>query len=172
MIKIALIVVAAIVVLFFVIAALIPRNHIASVSRVVRGNPASVYAIVRNAASAPEWRKDVQKVEILDATHFREHAKYGTVTYEIVEDQPGQRYVTRIADKNLGYGGTWTYEFAPDAAGTRVTITENGEVSNLLFRFLSRFVFGYTSNMDGVLAALAAKCDTAPRPSEGPSPAR
>lgn len=160
MIKIALIVVAVIVVLFFVVAALIPRNHTASVSRVVRGTPASVYAIVRNAAAAPEWRKDVQKVEILDATHFREHAKYGVVTYEIVEDHPAQRYVTRIADKNLGYGGTWTYEFAPDAAGTRVTITENGEVSNLLFRFLSRFVFGYTSNMETVLTSLDVKCRT------------
>jgi len=172
MIKIIVIAVVALVVLFFVVAALIPRHHVASVSRVVHCNPASAYAIVRNAANATEWRKDVRKVEILDDTHFREHASYGTVTYEIVEDKPGERYQTRIADQNLGYGGTWTYEFAPDANGTRVTITENGEVSNPLFRVLSRFVFGYTSNMEKVLAALAAKCDTTPRPNAGPSPAR
>ena len=158
--KIVLIVVAALIVAVFVIAALIPKHHTASVSRVVRGAPADVYAIIRNAANAPQWRKDVTRVEILDATHFREHAKYGIVTYEIVEDKPGIRYVTRIADKNLGYGGSWTYQFAPDLGGTLVTITENGEVTNLFFRFMSRFVFGYEGNMKKVLAALAARLDS------------
>jgi uncharacterized protein YndB with AHSA1/START domain len=166
---VALIVLVAVL---FVIAVLIPRHHVASVSRLIHGSPASVYAVIRNAAAAPQWRKEVQRVEVIDATHFREHAKYGTVTYEIVEDKPADRYVTRITDQNLGYGGSWTYEFAPENGGTRVTITENGEVSNLLFRLLSRFVFGYEGNIKKVLEQLAAKFDTAPRPSEGRSPAR
>ena len=151
--------VAVVIGLLIVIALLIPKHHTASRSRVVRGSPADVYAIIRNAAAAQQWRKDVQRVEILDAAHFREHAKYGTVTYEIVEDKPGERYVTRIADKNLGYGGSWTFQFAPENGGTRVTITEDGEISNLFFRLMSRFVFGYTSNMEKTLGALAQRCD-------------
>ena len=128
--------------------------------------------IVRDVANASQWRSDVQRVDIIDATHFREHAKHGTVTYEIVDDKPAQRYVTRIADTNLGYGGSWTYAFAPENGGTRVTITEDGEITNLFFRFMARFVFGYTSTIDKTLAALAAKCDTAPRPNAVPTQAR
>jgi|GEM_PF-2482709 len=171
--KIAVLIVVAVVAALFIVAALIPKHHTASVSRVVRGTSADVYAIVRNAAGAPQWRKDVERVEIIDATHFREHAKYGVVTYEVIEDKPAERYATRIADQNLGYGGSWTYRFEPENGNTRVTITEDGEVSNLFFRFMSRFVFGYKGNMEKVLAALAAfTSDKAPRPNEVPSPAR
>jgi len=167
-VKIVLLVIVALVAAFFIVAALIPKHHTASVSRVVKGAPHDVYAIVRDVANAPQWR-EVQRVELLDATHFREHAKYGVVTYEIIDDKPAETLATRIVDKDLGYSGSWTYRFAPENGGTRVTITEDGEVSNLLFRFLSRFVFGYTGSMEKTLAALAAKCDTAPRPNAVPS---
>ncbi len=39
--------------------------------------------------------------------------------------------------------------------GSLVTITEDGEVYNPLFRFLSRYVFGYAATMDSFLARLA-----------------
>lgn len=157
--KIALgivLVIVAVVVIVLAIGAALPRKHTASRSRVVRGSPAGVYAIVRDVANAPQWRSDVTKVEILDAHRFREHAKYGVITYDIIEDVPAQTFATRIADKDLGYSGSWTYRFAPENGGTRVTITEDGEVSNVFFRFMSRFVFGYTANIDKTLDALAA----------------
>ena len=52
---------------------------------------------------------------------------------------------------------TWTFELAADADGTRVTLTERGEVDNPIFRFLSRFVFGQTGTIDSCLRALEAK---------------
>ena len=88
---------------------------------------------------------------------FREVSKDGSVTYEVVEDIPGEKLVTRIVDRDLGYSGSWRYEFSPAGSGTRIRITEDGEVSNILFRFLSRFVFGHTINLDGYLLALGAK---------------
>ena len=45
----------------------------------------------------------------------------------------------------------------PTDAGTRLTITENGEVYNPIFRFVSRFFLGYTSTMESVLRALGTK---------------
>jgi hypothetical protein len=42
-----------------------------------------------------------------------------------------------------------------DAVG--VTITEDGEVSNALFRFMSRYVFGHTATLDAYLASLARR---------------
>jgi hypothetical protein len=46
--------------------------------------------------------------------------------------------VTRIADPNLPFGGTWTYEIRPGNGGATLTITENGEVYNVIFRLVSR----------------------------------
>lgn len=38
-----------------------------------------------------------------------------------------------------------------------LTITENGEVHNPLFRFVSRFIMGYAATIDACLKALRAK---------------
>ena len=87
--------------------------------------------------------------------YFREVSKHGTVNYELIEDVPNQRMVTKIRDTDLGYGGQWTYTLAAENNGTRVTIREDGEVSNILFRFMSRYIFGQTSTIDSYLTSLA-----------------
>jgi hypothetical protein len=76
------------------------------------------------------------------------------VPIEVKEWNPPARLVTRIAARDLPFGGTWTYELTPAGTGTELRITENGEVYNPLFRFLSRFVFGHTATMRTYLAAL------------------
>ncbi len=65
--------------------------------------------------------------------------------------------MTRIADPDLPFGGTWTFELAPEAGGTRLTITERGEIRNPIFRTMSRFVFGYGATMETFLAELRAR---------------
>jgi hypothetical protein len=65
--------------------------------------------------------------------------------------------VTRILDTDLGYSGKWIYVFASENGGTRVTITEDGEVSNVIFRFMSRYIFGHTATLDGYLSSLAKR---------------
>jgi hypothetical protein len=45
-----------------------------------------------------------------------------------------------------------------------VKITEKGEVSNVLFRFMSRYVFGHTSTIDSYLTALAKKFNESVQP--------
>ncbi len=142
------------------IGALLPRQHTTTRSIVVRRPIGDVRALVRDVASTPTWRSDVARVETIDATHFREHSRRGAVTYEIVDDAP-DRFVTRIADRDLGYGGSWTYRFAPDGDATRVTITEDGDVSNVVFRFLSRFVFSNAASIERCLEALRRRLDDA-----------
>ena len=80
------------------------------------------------------------------------------MTYEVVESDPPQNLVTRIAEANLPFGGTWTYDITPAADGaSTLTMTENGEVYNPIFRFMSRYVMGYTATMDRYLQALQKK---------------
>jgi hypothetical protein len=57
----------------------------------------------------------------------------------------------------LPFGGWWEYVIAPAGSGSRVTITEHGEVYNPIFRFVSRYVMGQTKTLDSYLTALAAK---------------
>lgn len=135
----------------------LPEKHVASKSILLRQSPQDVYAVVRDFGSATTWRSDVERIEITSAggpVRFREVGKNGTVNYELVEDIPGQKMLTRILDTDLGYSGQWTYTFAAENGGTRVTIREDGEVSNVLFRFMSRYVFGHTATIDSYLTSL------------------
>jgi hypothetical protein len=150
---------AAVVAFVLIVGALLPKAHEASRSIVLSRAPREVYQTIRDFDAAPTWRRDLQRVELLGETdgrlRFREHGSDGAVTYEVVDDQPGRLLVTRIVDRDLGYSGSWTYALTSEGEGTRVTITERGEVSNLLFRFLSRFVFGHTRTIDTYLSSLS-----------------
>lgn len=137
----------------------LPQEHVASQSIFLHRAPEEVYAVVRDFGSAPKWRSNVKHVEVEtrpdDRVYFLEAGSSDTVNYELVEDVPNTRMVTKIRDTDLGYSGQWTYTFAAENGGTRLTIREDGVVSNVFFRFMSRYVFGHTATIDACLAALA-----------------
>lgn len=141
------------------IGSMLPKTHEVSRSISLRKSPQDVYAVIRDFASHPKWRADVKQVDVEAPQDgrvcFREVARHGTVNYELTEDVPAQRMVTRIRDTDLGYAGQWTYTLSPENGGTRVTIREDGEVSNVLFRFVSRYIFGQASTIDSYLTSLA-----------------
>ena len=156
-------VVIGVLVLLVAVVALVgsrlPKEHTASRSILLHQTPKQVYDVARDFNNAPSWRSDLKSIEVQNQPdgkiHFRENGSNGTVNYEIVEDIPGERMSTRILDTDLGYSGKWTYVFTPENGGTRVKITEDGQVSNVIFRFMSRYVFGQTATMDRYLKALA-----------------
>jgi hypothetical protein len=85
-----------------------------------------------------------------------------------MESIPPQRLVTRIADAKLPYGGSWTFDIVPNGNSCVLTVTENGEVYNPLFRFISRFVIGHTASLDAYVKSLNAKlASQIPKRSEG-----
>lgn len=163
-------IVFALIIAILLIGAILPKNHIASRQIVLHRSPSEVYQTVRDFSAAPAWRPDLQRVEMIDGTdgrvRFREYGKQDTITYDLLEDRPDEKIVTRIADLDLGFSGSWTYTFTKEAESTRVRITEAGEVSNILFRFVSRFVFGHTATMEKYLTALGKKLgeEVSPQP--------
>lgn len=138
---------------------LLPAGHQATVTAVVAAPPAVVFARIREVERYPEWRPDVTRVEVLDVTNglprFREHGEFGPIVFRIEQADAPTFMRTRIDDPDQPFGGTWTYVLVPDAGGTRVTITEDGEVYNPLFRFLSRFVFSQTATIETYLQHLS-----------------
>ena len=129
----------------------LPIRHVATRRADLAAPPDRVFAALTDVAAYPQWRSDVKEVEIAARTprlQWREHGSNGTLAFELQESEPPRRLVTRITDRTLPFGGSWTFALQPAGAGTTLTITENGEVYNPLFRVMSRYVFGHTATID------------------------
>jgi uncharacterized protein YndB with AHSA1/START domain len=161
------IVVGGLLVLIAIVAlvgALLPQSHVASRSRSFAQPAARVFAAIADVRAYPRWRPGVKDVSVLSEQplRWREDGSNGKIEFELSESQPPTRLVTVIASKELAFGGRWEFDLEPAAAGSRLTITERGEVYNPIFRFMARFVFGYTKTMEDYLAALAGYLSSAP----------
>jgi Polyketide cyclase / dehydrase and lipid transport len=147
----AVVIILAIVVL---IGAALPKEHVVSRKIVLRASVADVFALI---AGPSDWRG--MKYELLTESplKWRETDSSGSaITYERAETSASKRIVNRIADPKLPFGGSWTYEIEPVASGTEVTITENGEVYNPIFRFVSKFIMGHAATIEKYQRDLAA----------------
>ena len=94
------------------------------------------------------------------ARSYRETGGDGAILYVVEEEIPSRRLVTRIADRSLPFGGAWTFDLLPNASGTILRITEDGEVYNPVYRFMSAFVFGHHATIDTYLTDLGSKFKT------------
>ena len=164
-------VVVGLALLVVVIGYLLPVKHVATVAVRVPAAPAQVWEALTDVAAYPTWRGDVTSVEMLPADSgrvaWREVGKNGAMSFAIESAEPPRRLVTRITDKSLPFGGGWEYVVTPDGAGSRVQITEHGEVYNPVFRFVSRFIMGHTATASAYLKALGARFGATVTPEVG-----
>lgn len=155
--------IVALVLVVTVIGATLPKSHVAVRAAHFHRPVEELFNTVIDVPSSPSWRKDIQRIEMLPPKGsrfaWREVSKNGTVSYEgeVVRlpapSVPG-RFISRITDKSLPYGGEWIIDVATTSEGSIVTVTENGEVYNPIFRFVSKYVMGQTATIDGYLRAL------------------
>jgi uncharacterized protein YndB with AHSA1/START domain len=161
---IILAVLAAVVLVILFIGWRLPVAHVATSSVQLNASPDSVFALISTPQNYPAWRPDVKKVDLMTeqgVTRFREDGSNGPILFEIVEKVAPRRLVTKIADKSLPFGGRWIYEITPTPTGSELRITEEGEVYNPLFRFVSRFIMGHTATIDGYLEAVRKRLNRA-----------
>jgi hypothetical protein len=157
--KIILAVLACLVLVLLAIVVIglaLPKRHTASRAALYKAKAEDLYKLI---AGPQSWRPDVVRYEpIADAggrSLARETTRDGqSVTYELLDAAPPISLKRRIADTNLPFGGTWTFALQSDSESTRVRITEDGEVYNPVFRFVSRFILGHTRTLDSYLQAL------------------
>lgn len=140
----------------------IPLSHTATLSRTVMGTPDEVWTLITDTEGFTSWRPGMRSVERLEDRDgmpvWREATSTGTMTLEVTEWSPPQRLVTRIADEDLPFGGTWTYELERSGPEqTFVTITEDGEIYNPFFRVIARYMTGYERTVSEYLEALSAR---------------
>jgi hypothetical protein len=134
----------------------LPREHVAARRTRLARPPADVWRALADLDAQTSWRRGLKRIEHVDATRFREHSNQGAILFEIVEDAPPARRVTRIADDKLPFGGRWIYELAPEGDGTRLTITEDGFIKNPVFRFLAKTVFSTGATIEKLMIDLGA----------------
>jgi uncharacterized protein YndB with AHSA1/START domain len=152
----------ALVALPALIGAFIPRDHRATSTVTLRQPPDSIWKVVRDLGGITAWWPDMKESQRLPDKDGREAWRQKTGGFDmalvVMEAQGPRRLVTQIdAPEGAAFGGTWTYELAPADGGTRISVTEAGWIANPIFRFLSRFVFGYYGTLDGYLKHLGKR---------------
>jgi len=156
-----------------IIGMLVPREHVAGVTITVRQPPDSVWKVVRDLGGVPQWWSDMkQSVRDPDggaAERWQQDVGGFKMALVIETEEPPRRLVTRIDSPPDGpFGGTWTYDITPVDSGTKFTVTERGWIGNPLFRFMSRFIFGYYGTQESYLRALGKRFGEAVAPARLP----
>lgn len=91
----------------------------------------------------PSWRSDLARVERLpdEDGHevWQEVYKNGwKLPMMTAVSEPPRKLASKIMDPKKNFGGTWTFDVQPRNGGSQLTITENGEVYNPIFRLFSK----------------------------------
>lgn len=140
------------------IGAMLPAEHLARVEAILAAPPDRVAALVRDVGGQPRWRGGVTAIEIVerspDSLVYIERQGSDAIRFAFREERPGALFRNTIADPDLPFGGYWLIALEPAGAGTKIRIEEHGAVTNPLFRFVSRFVFGHEATMKAYLADL------------------
>jgi hypothetical protein len=146
--------------LMAMVGAMLPLRHHAARRARYKAAPDALYAVL---AGPPDWRTGIQKFGVLEEKDGRrrwweEDTHRQKITYELLEARPSERLQVRIADKGLPFGGTWTFDIAPLAGGgSELRVAEDGEIYNVVFRFMARYFFGYHRSIETYLRDLGAK---------------
>ena len=126
-------VLAALVLGAFGFGALLPAAHVATRTKRLPARPEIVWGLINDPVATKGWGGDTKT--------------------EVVEQDEPRLLVTKIVGESA-YGGTWTFEIAPEGHdASRLTITERGEIYNPLFRTIMR-AMGHTRTIDAYLAKL------------------
>lgn len=152
---------AVIVAVIAIIGWQLPRKHTAARTMRLTLPPDSLYRLLSDVDRYATWRTDVKTLERLPDREGRpawvEETSNGRIAMFFERMERPSLLVARIADPTLPFGGTWTYRITPDDGGSQLSISEDGEIYNPIFRFMARFIFGYTATMDAFIRHLTAK---------------
>src|SRR5262249_44029425 len=120
--------------IIYLIGILLPVKHSATVRDIIPAGPNEVWNRITDVSKFNTWRKDLDSVIITNDQEWTEVSSNGKTPMAFKEKVMATRLVGAINSKDLPYGGEWVYQLEPKGNGTLLTITENGEVYNPIFR--------------------------------------
>ena len=152
----------AVIVIVLLVGLGLPRTHRAASRITLAKPPAAVWPVIRYLGSLQGvWPqlKSAKRVPDAKGREVWEENASGMMGMRLIveESVEAKRMVTRMdVAPDAAFGGTWTYELAPSGTGTQLTVTEDGYVSNPLFRVVMH-VMGVHHSVDGYLRAVGTK---------------
>lgn len=149
---------ALIIGVVYLLGSLMPVKHRASVEGKFGISAEEMWAILTNHKDYKNWRKGIKELIMNGSHEWTEQNNHGDkVNYRAEWVEPSKTLITRITNKDLPYGGYWEFNIKNEPGGCSVQITENGEVYNPIFRFMSKYIFGHDATLKGYLEDLNAK---------------
>jgi hypothetical protein len=137
-----------VILIVLLIGYLLPVKHRASITLTVSGRPEQVWQRLIDFKAYPDWRKDVKAVEVISDTQWAETDQHDhRLPFSMTMKDRPRTLVTRIDGKDQPFGGSWVYTLEDQGNATILTITEDGEVYNPLFRFVSKFIMGHSATL-------------------------
>jgi hypothetical protein len=143
----------------------LPNDHTTSASINLPASQTRVWQLITDVKAQAAWRSGLKAVEPWQGSAAEEcwlEVQSGMKMPLCVEvTEPQKTRVVRIADKNLPFGGTWTYELEPSGPDqTKLTITERGTTGPAIWRFIGHYMMGEDSQIktyeSDLLKALSA----------------
>jgi hypothetical protein len=145
---------------------LVPRGHVATRTLALRQSPESVWAVLRDGESWPSWwglLKAVERQTEGGREQWRLDYKDGNrFVLDVVEATAPWHMALKIDDVKKLFEGRWVYDVDAVEGGSRVTLTEHGEITNPLIRLMARMMMDPHMYIDMHLKALAAKFGETP----------
>lgn len=154
-------VLASVIVIVVIAGLLLPRTHRVTSRLALPVPPDSVWAVVRDIGQLPSWWPDVKGVERVQQDDGQERWRETMggdmrLVLRIEDAEPPSRMRSVIEPTGEPFGGEWIYRITPSGAGSVVEITEDGWVSNPVFRVVSKLI-GHHRTVDSYLSALARR---------------
>lgn len=155
----ALIILGVLILTMFITGSMLPEKHTATATQTFTASREEVWTVLAAFHEWPTWRSDLKEIRSGNNTFSEVSADGEVIEYRVEDFTPPERLVTRIITPELPFGGSWTYELTPSGEGCTLTITENGEVYNPMFRFMSKYMFGHETTMKGYLEDLKKRVE-------------
>ncbi len=138
------------------------EKHTATGETALAAPPEAVWSTITDFSNAANFRFQLSRVDVLPAQNglpaWREVERNGeSISFAVTESKPPAKLVVKITGDDQPFGGTWTYELTPSGPGTRIRITENGEIYHPIYRFVSHLFLNQASTIEEYLHALETK---------------
>ncbi len=147
-----------VVILVYVIGMLMEVTHKATAQRKFKVSANQIWLILTDFKDYKSWRSGIKELRVDGDRQWTETNSYGdNVSYALEIIAENQSMKTQILNKDLPYGGYWEFTLSSDPGGCVLSITENGEVYNPFFRFMSKYIFGHDTSLKTYMKDLEAR---------------
>jgi hypothetical protein len=149
-----------------IVGCFVPRGHVAARTLTLRQSPEAVWGVVRDGPTWPAWWDLLKSVERRDGGgHELWNLNYkdgNRFALEVTESTAPWHLALRIDDVKKLFAGQWVYDIEAVDGGSRVTLTEHGEIANPFIRLMARMMMDPHMYIDKNLKALAGKFGETP----------